>query len=173
MAVTLIRLGVRDSPTLAADLVERSGLSELRSVIDVQFGQRADQLKLHSALVALQRILEFRPESHALRTEAGRMLADVHGFAELRLLGRLRSVTPTLPDGGLLDLQRIIGGFGIAATERLDLPPDAGHTQQRDTALAAVRKWRSLSEHPLLDRFTSNSCALAARSAEGILASLT
>ncbi len=172
MAVTLIRLGVRDSPTLAADLVERSGLTELRSVIDVQFGQRADQLKLHSALVALQRILEFRPESHALRTEAGRMLADVHGFAELRLLGRLRSTTPKLPDGALLELQRIIGGFGIAATERLDLPPDAGRTQQRDTALAAVHKWRALSEHPLLDRFTSTSCATAARSAEGILASL-
>ena len=31
MAVTLIKLGVHDSPTLAAELVERSGLSELRS----------------------------------------------------------------------------------------------------------------------------------------------
>lgn len=100
------------------------------------------------------------------------MLADVHGFAELRLLGRLRSTTPKLPDGGLLELQRIIGGFGIAATERLDLPPDAGRAQQRDTALAAVHKWRALSDHPLLDRFTSTSCATAARSAEGILASL-
>ncbi len=51
MAVTLIRLGTKDSPTLAAELVERSGLDELRQVIDIQFGQRADQLKTHSALV--------------------------------------------------------------------------------------------------------------------------
>lgn len=172
MAVTLIKLGVRDSPTLAAELVERSGLDELRSVIDVQFGQRADQLKLHSALVALQRTLEARPiaESAAFRAEAGRMLADVHGFQELRLLGRMRSTKPKLPETELAELHRLIGGFGIDSSTRLGLSTDAGPTERYDAAIGAAWKWRRLSEHPLLDQFTSRACAVAARSAEGIAA---
>lgn len=172
MAITLIKLGVRDSPTLATELTERSGLTELRSVIDVQFGQRADQLKLHSALVALQRILESRPiaQSAAFRAEASRMLADVHGFQELRLLGRLRSTVPKLPDGDLAELQRIIGGYGIDTAVRLGLDPDSGPAERRGRAVDAISKWRRLSEHPLLDQFTSRACAIAARSAEGVVA---
>ncbi|MGA9873819.1 MAG: dynamin family protein [Rhodococcus sp. (in: high G+C Gram-positive bacteria)] len=172
MAVTLIKLGVRDSPSLATELVERSGLGELRSVIDVQFGQRADQLKLHSALVTLQRTLEARPiaESATLRAEAGRLLADVHGFHELRLLGRMRSAAPTLPDADRAELHRLIGGFGIDPSTRLGLDPDAGPTERHDVALGAVQKWRRLSEHPLLDQFTARACAIAARSAEGVVA---
>ncbi|SNT31510.1 dynamin family protein [Rhodococcoides kyotonense] len=171
MAITLIKLGVHDSPTLAAELVERSGLNELRSVIDVQFGQRADQLKLHSALVALQRILESRPipQSALFRAEAGRMLADVHGFQELRLLGRMRSQVPKLPEGDVAELQRLIGGYGIDPVARLGL--DA-HSGARESALAAVQKWRRMSEHPLLDPFTARACAVAARSAEGIVAGM-
>jgi hypothetical protein len=153
--------------------VERSGLNELRSVIDVQFGQRADQLKLHSALMALQRTLEARPiaESAAFRAEAGRMLADVHGFQELRLLGRMRSTTPKLPEAELAELYRLIGGIGIGPANRLGLDPDAGPGQRREAALAAVQKWRRMSEHPLLDQFTARSCSVAARSAEGVVAS--
>ena len=170
MAVTLIKLGVHDSPTLAAELVERSGLSELRSVIDVQFGQRADQLKLHSALVTLQRTLEWRPisESAALRAEAGRMMADVHGFQELRLLGRMRSTAPKLPEPQLAELHRLIGGYGIDPSTRLGLDPDSAPAQRHTAALDAVQKWRRMSEHPLLDQFTARACEVAARSAEGV-----
>jgi hypothetical protein len=159
MAVTLIKLGVHDSPTLAAELVERSGLSELRSVIDVQFGQRADQLKLHSALVTLQRTLEWRPiaESAALRAEAGRMMADVHGFQELRLLGRMRSTAPKLPEPQLAELHRLIGGYGIDPSTRLGLDPDSAPAQRHTAALDAVQKWRRMSEHPLLDQFTARA----------------
>jgi hypothetical protein len=172
MAVTLVKLGVRDSPTLAAELVERSGLDELRSVIDVQFGQRADQLKLHSALVTLQRTLEARPiaESAQFRAEAGRMLADVHGFQELRLLGKMRGTTPTLPEPELAELQRLIGGFGIDSWVRLGLDPDSGQAERYDRARAAAQKWRRLADHPLLDQFTARACGVAARSAEGIAA---
>lgn len=170
MAVALIKLGVHDSPTLAAELVERSGLSELRSVIDVQFAQRADQLKLHSALVTLQRTLESRPiaESAALRAEAGRMLADVHGFQELRLLGRMRSTAPKLPERQLGELHRLIGGYGIDPATRLGLDPDSGPAERHTAAVDAVQKWRRISEHPLLDQFTARACEVAARSAEGV-----
>ncbi|MFF0488876.1 dynamin family protein [Nocardia sp. NPDC004068] len=171
MAVTLIRLGVRDSATLAAELTERSGLDELRTVLDVQFAQRADQLKAHSALTALARTLTAHPGPTAdqLLPRVRTLLADVHGFAELRLLGRLRTDELPLPPEDLAELHRLIGGSGVAPHLRLALPPHTDPTTLRDHALAAVRKWRSRATHPLADRFTATACRTAARSAEGIL----
>ncbi|PXX65308.1 dynamin family protein [Nocardia tenerifensis] len=171
MAVTLVRLGVRDSATLAAELTARSGVDELRSVLDVQFGQRADQLKAHSALTALARVLTAYPGSpaDALLPRVRTLLADVHGFAELRLLGRLRTDELGLPPADLAELHRLIGGSGIAPHLRLGLPVDAAPSVQRDQAVAAVRKWRSRARHPLADQFTATACLTAARSAEGTL----
>ncbi|MEV0295786.1 dynamin family protein [Nocardia sp. NPDC050710] len=175
MAVTLIRLGVRDSATLAAELTGRSGVDELRSVLDVQFGQRADQLKAHSALTALARVLTAYPGTRAdrLLPVVRTLLADVHGFAELRLLGRLRTDELTLPPADLAELHRLIGGSGIAPHLRLGLPIDASPAAQRAQAVAAVRKWRDRARHPLADQFTRSACLTAARSAEGTLSLLS
>ncbi|WP_051727801.1 dynamin family protein [Nocardia brasiliensis] len=175
MAVTLVRLGVRDSATLAAELTARSGVDELRSVLDVQFGQRADQLKAHSALTALARVLTAYPgsEADALLPRVRTLLADVHGFAELRLLGRLRTDELSLPPTDLAELHRLIGGSGVAPHLRLGLPVDAALATQRAQAMAAVRKWRARARHPLADQFTTTACLTAARSAEGALGVLS
>ncbi|SUA74093.1 Predicted GTPase [Nocardia otitidiscaviarum] len=174
LSVTLIRLGVRDSASLAAELTSRSGLDELRSVLDVQFAQRAEELKAHSALTALARILAAYPgtSADALLPRVRTLLADVHGFAELRLLGRLRSDELPLPEDDIAELQRLIGGSGVAPHLRLGLPADTDLTTQREYALAAVRKWRSRAGHPLADQVTATACLTAARSAEGLLDTL-
>ncbi|MGC0365709.1 hypothetical protein ABH922_003693 [Rhodococcus sp. 27YEA15] len=174
LAVTSIKLGVTDSPTLAAELSASSGLDELRQVIDVQFGQRADQLKSHTALVTLGRILGSTPVagSEQMQARVQRLLADVHGFRELRLLGKLRSVHTDLSAADLTQLQRLIGGFGIRIGDRLGSEPGEDPNVQRAQAAAAVRRWRELAGHPLFDRFTSRACLVAARSAEGIVAQL-
>lgn len=174
MAVTLIRLGVRDSAALAAELAARSGVDELRGVLDVQFGQRADQLKAHSALTALDRVLRAYPGTAAdrLLPRVRTLLADVHGFAELRLLGRLRADELPLPAADLAELHRLVGGAGIAPHLRLGLPPDAPAPALRAAALDAVRKWRARARHPLADQATSAACQTAARSAEGALSLL-
>ncbi|TSE00463.1 Isoniazid-inducible protein iniC [Skermania sp. ID1734] len=174
LAVTLVRLGARDSTTLANELVERSGLRELRELIDVQFGQRAEQLKTHSALVALERALSGRPERAAsdILAQASRLLNDVHGFAELRLLGRLRTTDLLLPEDAAAELHRLIGGFGVAPHVRLGLSPGVDRSEVSRAAVSAVRTWRTRANHPLLDRFTSRACETAARSAEGILESV-
>lgn len=175
LAVALITLGTSDSPTLAAELVERSGLNELRQVIDVQFGQRADQLKAHSALLALERVLAVDPgaEAAGLLAETRRALSDVHGFQEIRLLGRLRSTATSLPGEDAARLQRLVGGSGVADVERLGLERDASLAQQRDEALGEVRRWRAWAGHPMVDQFTARACTVAARSAEGVLARLS
>ncbi|MFJ4658599.1 dynamin family protein [Nocardia sp. NPDC088792] len=171
LAVTLIRLGVRDAHTLAAELTDRSGLDELRTVLDVQFAQRAEELKAHSALTALARILRANPGSaaDALFPRVRTLLADVHGFTELRLLGHLRADELPLPAEELAELQRLIGGAGVSPTLRLGLPPHTDLVTQREAALAAVRKWRARARHPLADQAMTNACLTAARSAEGLL----
>lgn len=171
LAVTLIRLGARDSTTLAAELTRRSGLDELRSVLDVQFAQRADQLKAHSALTALARVLAAHPGTPAdhLLPRVRALLADVHGFAELRLLGRLRTDEIPLPAGDLTELHRLLGGSGIAPHLRLGLPADADPAALRAEATAAVHRWRARARHPLADRATAHACLAAARSAEGVV----
>ncbi|MEU0542859.1 dynamin family protein [Nocardia sp. NPDC005978] len=171
LAVTLIRLGVRDSAALAAELTRRSGLDELRTVLDVQFAQRAEELKAHSALTGLARILAAHPgvTADALLPRVRTLLADVHGFAELRLLGHLRTGELPLPPADLTELHRLIGGAGVATHLRLDLPAHADLPTQRASALAAVQKWRARARHPLADQFLSNACLTAVRSAEGLL----
>lgn len=171
LAVTLIRLGVRDSASLAAELGQRSGLDELRTVLDVQFAQRAEELKAHSALTALARILLANPgtAADALLPRVRTLLADVHGFAELRLLGHLRAEELPLPAADLAELHRLVGGSGVASHLRLGLSAHTDLATQREEALAAVNKWRARARHPLADQFTANACLTAARSAEGLL----
>jgi hypothetical protein len=48
---------------LAEELVQRSGLGELRSVLAAQLGARADALKARSALILLRRTLTAHPVS--------------------------------------------------------------------------------------------------------------
>ncbi|MFI5499984.1 dynamin family protein [Nocardia asteroides] len=174
MATMLIRLGVRDSATLAAELAARSGIEELRSVLEVQFGQRAEELKAHSALSTLARILTAYPGTAAdqLLPRVRARLADVHGFTELRVLGKLRTDELALPAPVLADLHRILGGAGVAPHLRLGLPADVDLGTVRATAIAAVRTWRTRAAHPLADQATATACRAAARSAEGILAEL-
>ncbi|WP_437126555.1 dynamin family protein [Nocardia mangyaensis] len=174
MANMLIRLGVRDSGSLATELAARSGIEELRSVLEVQFGQRAEELKAHSALSTLDRILTAHPgtEADRLLPRVRARLADVHGFTELRLLGRLRTDELPLPAPVLADLHRILGGTGVAAHLRLGLPVDVDLRTVRAAAFDAVRTWRNRAAHPLADQATATACRAAARSAEGILAAL-
>ncbi|MFC4374127.1 dynamin family protein [Nocardia halotolerans] len=171
MATELVRTGVRDAAALAEALSARSGIEELRQVLDVQFGQRAEQLKAHSALTTLDRVITANPGTAAdeLLPRVRTLLADVHGFAELRLLGRLRADDLPLPPGDRTELFRLIGGSGVAPHVRLGLAVDDDPATVRAHAEAAVRKWRTRSRHPLIDKATVEACLVGVRSAEGVL----
>ncbi|WP_431954500.1 dynamin family protein [Nocardia lijiangensis] len=174
MTLTRLRAGTGDAPTLADELIARSGIGELERVIDIQFGQRADELKAHTALLMLKQIFDANPAAQAtpLGGEVAQLLANVHGFHELRLLSRLRSTKTVLSDDELTDLQRLIGGQGTGPAERLGIEPFAVAGVGQDVALAEIRRWRARGEHPLVDQFTANACMVAARSAEGVLSEL-
>ena len=108
-----------------------------------------------------------------IRAAATRMLGDVHGFEELRLLGMLRSRKTSLTEGEQTEVTRLIGGYGTTPDDRLGLDPFETMTSGREAALAAAHRWRNRSANPLNDSFTARVCRAGSRSAEGIVADLS
>ena len=174
LGVTLIRFGVTTSTQLASEMITRSGLAELSDVIDIQFGQRADQLKAHSVLVTLDHVLSHNgsPAATDVRASVRQALADVHGFRELRLLNTIRAGGLPLTEDQTDELSHLIGGHGVDPASRLRLHPDASPPEIRAAAVDAAQSWRNLGRHPLLPAEASAACATATRSAEGVVAQL-
>jgi Dynamin family len=172
LGIALIRGGLRDAAALAADLVRRSGLDEVRRVIAVQFTERSDILKARSALLAVDRVLREspRPGTEQIVTSVEQILAGAHEFQELRLLGALRAPGLTLPRDARLEAERLLGGLGTGVDARLDLPAAPAPEEIRAAALDALTRWRQRAENPLSDRATAAACAVVIRSCEGILA---
>jgi hypothetical protein len=174
LSTTLIRQGVGDAATLAAELVQRSGLVELREVLATQFTARRDVLKARSALIALDEVLrrDPRPAATPLAVEVERILAGAHEFAELRLLSDLRGRVLRPPKEQAQEAERLIGGDGSAPNQRLGLPPDAGRDELRAVALDRLTAWRRRAESPMSSRAMANAARVVVRSCEGILAGL-
>nr|WP_222132453.1 dynamin family protein [Pseudonocardia sp. C8] len=172
LATTLIRQGVTDPTALADDLVRRSGLDELRRVLDIQFSERRDLLKSRSALLAVDLVLtrEPRPAGARLRAEVERILAGAHEFVELRALADLRAGKIVFPPEALAEAERLLGGDGGSAPARLGLPEDAGPRDVHDTAADALRRWRRRAESPLTGRASAEAARVVVRSCEGLLA---
>ena len=164
ISIAVLAAGVTDAPTLADELLERSGLVALRDVIDQQLAQRSDMLKAHTALVSLRRFVEAFPivATPYIIADIEPLLADTHSFEELRLLSQLHSRTMTLNEDEIASLRRIIGGSGTNPARRLGLNPEDSNADPNEgprAAFAAAQRWRRRAEHPLNDPFTPGHAA--------------
>jgi hypothetical protein len=170
IAVSLVRAGATDAPSLAASLVRHSGLDELRATIDARFGGRHGQLKAHTALRSLRRVLGRRPTPRITRLlrAVDLALADTHTFTELRVLAGLGGLPVEEATRDMLD--RALGGRGTSAAVRLGMPADTAPVALRDTALRGVAYWHRLLDDPLLDPATAQSFRAAVRSCEALVA---
>ncbi len=174
LSVTLIRQGTNTPAALAEELIRRSGLDELREVLNMQFAERRDLLKARSALVALNSVLHGDPRAGVgpLLGDVERILAGAHEFTELRLLSALRSGVVNLPKADLDEAERLLGGSGGAPEMRLGQPPDAGTQELRQAALEALGRWRRRAENPISGRAVVDACRVLVRSCEGMVARL-
>jgi replication fork clamp-binding protein CrfC len=172
ISLAVLATGVADAAGLADELLERSGLVELREVIDQQFAQRSDMLKAHTALVSLRRFVEAFPivATPYVIADIDPLLADTHAFEELRLLSQLSSRPTMLNPEEIVSLRRIIGGSGTRPASRLGLEANADPNEGPRAAFAAAQRWRRRAEHPLNDPFTTKACRAAVRSAEAMVA---
>jgi hypothetical protein len=174
LATTLIRQGMTDPNQIATELVRRSGLDELRSVLSTQFTERRDLLKARSALLAIDLVLtrEPRPAAAPLAAEVERILAGAHEFNELRLLSTLRSGAVKLPAEAIQEAERLLGSEGGSPAARLGLDPATGPAELRAAALDAVSRWQRRAESPLSGRTVADVARVVVRSIEGVLAHL-
>jgi hypothetical protein len=170
LALAVIQMGVKDATTLADELVRHSGLEELKRVIDVHCRRRHPQLKAHAVLLGLQQLFADRPAPEAvqLAETVDELLADPHPFQEMKLLGRVSSSRITLRPDDRAEMERLLGGSGTTAAERLGAEDDL-----RQHALAALWKWRDHAANPLLDPETAEACRVTARTCEWIVADLS
>ncbi len=175
LSTTLIRQGIQGAGALAAELVRRSGLTELRHVLSTQFAQRRDLLKARSALLALGDLLHRHPRAGTdpLTRQIERVLAGAHELAELRLLNALQTGAVSLRQDELAEAERLLGGTGGSPAARLGLDPDADPTQMRACALQALGRWQRRAESPLSTRPTADACRILIRTCEGLYATLT
>jgi hypothetical protein len=171
LATTLVRQGSDSPDLLAAELVRRSGLDDLRSALTSRFTQRRDLLKARSAMLAVDYVLrrEPSPQGRSLLAEVERILAGSHEFAEMRLLAAIRSSSVTIPDAYRAEAERLLGANGPAPAQRLDLVDDTDPGMLRAVALEALDRWRRLSEHPVFPRAFKDAARTVVRSCEGIL----
>ena len=175
LALATVRGGVADAADLAAELLRRSGLEELRRVIDVHFAQRQAELKAHSTVFALHRLL-LRvpvPGSDQLLISADEHMAAAHTFTEMQLVGRIAGGQIDLPVEQLVELEQLLGGRGADAASRLGMTGEETDAEQLvHRALELLREWRQRLDNPLLDRETHRACKVAERSCETLIAAL-
>jgi hypothetical protein len=173
LAVELIRQGgTRTATDLSVELARRSGLERLRTVLTRQFTERSRILKAHSALTALEAILRAGgcADPDGLRAAAEQITSSAHAFEEVRLLDRLRTGVLQVPERHVEELDRLLGGSGHDAANRLALPENPAPQDVTAAALDALARWQRLAEHPLSSRNVQVAARGATRTLEGILA---
>ena len=186
MSVALVRTGVApNAPRLAEELVERSGLGELRRVLADQLGTRAEALKARSALHLLRRTVLANPigAGDAIRSEVERTLASAHVLEELRLLPALRAGTSGLRAELVPQAERLLGSSGTSIEARLGFdtttigtnaePVAVSNAELAERASAEVVRWQSVAAHPLTSPTASHAAQVLARTAEGLAAEAT
>ncbi|TJY69156.1 GTP-binding protein [Arthrobacter sp. CAU 1506] len=172
LAAALLRGGISDPTVLAHELARRSGLDELLAVMTGQFQARAGQLKARTAVVGIEKLLTDRPRpgTDAVAATLERLLASAHAFRELRLLAVARTTGLPLEPKLAAEAERIIGGEGVSAQERLGLPRDTADDELREHALECLRRWHAVAADPLHGRPVAEICQTVVRSCEELLA---
>jgi hypothetical protein len=172
LAIHLTRDGVATSAgSLATELLARSGLDQLRSLLTSRFAGRADVLKARSALQAAESVLREYPDRSGgqLLHEWERIVAGAHEFAEIQLIDSIRLGTVLFTSDEAQVAERLLGASGVDTTTRLGLPPGAGRDAVRQALGDQLLRWQRRAEHPASPRDVRDAARVLVRTCEGIL----
>ncbi|WP_116996661.1 serine/threonine-protein kinase [Desertimonas flava] len=112
-------------------------------------------------------------EARRLASEIERAESTAHELRELALLRKLRSGELTLPPDDQAEVERLIGGAGTTAADRLGLEADASADELRAAAEAVIERWKRRAEHPLTSRAVAAAAGDVVRTCEGLLSDLS
>lgn len=174
LCVVLVGSGVcPDAAALAAELVRRSGIDALRSVVVDQFAGRAEVLRAATALDLVAGALDgLAPgDAERVRLRAEQITVSAHEFAELRLLEAIRTGTlGAADDGTLAGADTVLGGRGTEVRSRLGLAPDAGDEEVDAALWEQLQRWRRVAEHPFVRPDVRRAAQVLRRTCEGLAA---
>ncbi|SCF37892.1 Dynamin family protein [Micromonospora viridifaciens] len=174
LAITLVRTGFDSRAKLSAELIRRSGLTELREAMARLFIDRRDTLKARSTLAAVEALLRAEPGrgTDELLGRVEQILVGAHEFRELRLLAALRSGRVGFDAELTVEAQRLVGGDGVGLAARLGVEHDATAERLWEVAAEAQWRWRTRAEDPMLRLAQRRGAEVVVRSCEGMIAEL-
>ncbi|MEH0938503.1 dynamin family protein [Micromonospora psammae] len=174
LAATLVRTGCDSRGKLAAELIRRSGLTELRESMNRFFVDRRETLKARAALAAVEALLRAEPVPGGGELLSGmeQILAGAHEFRELRLLAALRASRLGFDAELAAEARRLAGGDGVGLADRLGAEHDASVQRLWELASEAQWRWLNRAEDPLLRLAQRRGAQVVVRSCEGMLAEL-
>jgi len=174
LATTLVRAGNDTRAELCAELVRRSGLTELREAVNSCFLDRRPVLKARTALSGLERLTRQLPDRDGAKLSARveQLLATAHDFRELRLLATLRSGQVAFAGEVGTEAHRLLGGNGTDMAVRLGVDYPATDAEVWELCTDALHRWQQQAEDPRLTLHQRRAAGVVVRSCEGLLAQL-
>jgi signal transduction histidine kinase len=166
----------REARTLAefrADLVGRSGVPMLRTVLHQRVFARADLLRCQRALRGLSAMAHRLCPDHArqrLSYEVERLVAARHELAESALLDELRCGDAQLKGSDRSAALRLLGAGGTSVTDRLGLPAAAAPRDVAFAARAELARWQRIAANPIDPGARHRAASVLIRTCEEILA---
>lgn len=175
LATTLIRTGSDSRAKLAAELVRRAGLAELRELVARCFVDRQEVLKARTLLAALESVLraEPRPGGEQLFARLEQVLATAHDVHELRLLAALQGDRIRFEGELAAEARRLIGENGTGVAARLGADDRTAAAELWRMGSAVLTRWQERAEDPLLSLDQRRAARVVVRSCEGIVAGRT
>jgi hypothetical protein len=172
LTTTLIRTGCDSAMKLSAQLVQRSGFTELRDAVDTYFVARGDVVKARTALLALETMLDAEPhrQRELLTARLEQITAGAHDFRELRLIAALHGGRVDWPEELTTEAMCLLGAHGTDVPDRLGLDGEPDEGAAFSTAIAALGRWRHRAEAPETAPAERAAARVVVRSCEGILA---
>jgi len=149
LAAELIRDGATSREELRGQLLERSGMARLRTLISAHFGNRAHLIKLQQIVADLR-----RPDSTADRSmaaisaEVDGLALNEHGFAELDLLRDHYQGLLSLTGAEAGELLQVTGEHGVWVTDRLGLSRQATLDEMYECAMRRLAYWKDRTADP-------------------------
>ncbi len=172
-ALDQIHAGASSAAQLAPLLVQRSGLLDLRQIIDRHFLPRARVLQARTALVALRALAQDLRTNDPVAAsqidrEAERIEASAVEFAQLRVAHLVLSGAVRVDETERTEIERVL--LAADGASALGLPGDAPSDDRKSLAIAGIERWRTKASDPLADPALVETCETVARTYEGIYA---
>ena len=179
LAYSLIRQGTNELATLKTELLNSSGVSELKHLIVSHFGHRAFLIKLNTALQEINSA--YFQQRHLLPETAREILEDIVGefelieandssFAEFKVLRDYYDQKLDFDEAETEQLLQITGEYGTDTNGRLGLPQSCSQQEKIAVALKRMQYWQERASDYLGTEPNSVAAAdILARSYEKIL----